>query len=813
MVVKSGILHFLVFLCLGSNVCAQHLRSDNYVEPRFSPVEGYPAEPDVALAKTWWPDQRNVWTPIGWKDHYFRFNVLYNGTVIVEPAPNWAPMRVHSKKYLGQDFMLSFFPLLSDTPPPLPKELTSLWRIDGGRGIQGWRTDKETPVLYTDFPLQEGVVVRKEIFANVKGSKNVVTGIEPLYAWIRLSVVQVDKNRFSGVIPIATQLSRVYYIHNQRYLQEDGITVDIDRTLAAYPKSLALSRFAENEKRGYRLLEPDGKVRLVVLPTDDNRKITLSALDDGMYNLRIDLNAQVGDQVDILVPMLPEEPEEVNTQQVLGFNGALDRAEPYWAYRPQSAARIHVPEDYVNKWLSQSIKFAEIIAEKDYVNGQYTFLSGSWGYDNLWSTPTSMTSHMFLSLLGYHESVGRHLELFRENQGTVKPPGPAYGLHPGYYSTPKTLTAFDWLTDHGAILHQASTHALLSRDREFIANWTESIVKACDFIKDMSAKTDFEGVKGLLPPGTATDELFPIQAIWNIAWNYKGLQTAVTFLRSVNHPRAADLLAFEKKFKETFVTEYRKLVAQGETWVDRDGNVRPKPPTNLTLKPAPRHSFSDAFYLDTGPLVLVWAGLMDADDPVMRSVVDFFRDGPNRDFYGTRFNPLCRPFLNREISTCEPVYSWNVFHSWQLNDRKHFLEGLYSLLVGATSQQTYISCEHRHGIQGTMFATPLAFTMMRLAVIDDEIENDALHLLRICPHAWISADQETIFSNMPTEYGTVDLRFILSKNGKSLHVSFEGKWRDKPSRVIVHTPPFPGLENISINGKRYPAGSREIILN
>jgi len=759
-------------------------------------------EPNMELAKLWWPDQRNVWTPIGWKDHYFRFNVLYNGTVIVEPAPNWAPMRKHSKEYMGQDFMLSFFPSPSGTPPPLPPEVTSQWRIDGGRGIQGWRTDRETPVLYTDFPLQEGIVVRKEIFANVSGSKDVTTGIEPLYAWIRLSVVKVDKDRFSGVIPVATQLSSVYYVHRERYLQEDGITVDVDPTRASYPRQLSLSNFSESGKRGYRVLEPDSKVRLTVLPTDVHRNIALTVIDSGVYNLKIDLNAQVGDHVDILVPMLPEDLEAINSERLLGFNGALDNAESYWKHKPSTAARIHVPEAYVNSWLSQSIKFAEIIAEKDYVNEAYTFLSGSWGYDNLWSTPTSMTSHMFLSLLGYHESVGRHLELFRKNQGTVKPPGPAYDQHPGYYSTPKTLTAFDWLTDHGAILLQASTHALLSKDSAFIANWTESIVKACDFIKDMSAKTDFEGVKGLLPPAVATDELIPVQAIWNIAWNYKGLRAAVELLQFIGHPRAAEFDAFSKKFKETFVIEYRKLVELGETWTDSSGNKLPKPPTNLSLKPMPHHPFTDAFYLDTGPLVLVWAGLMDADDPIMRSVLDYFRHGPNRDFYGTRFNPLCRPFLNREISTCEPVYSWNVFHSWQLKDRKHFLEGLYSLLAGAMSQQTFISCEHRHGIQGTLFATPLAFTMARLSMIDDEIESNAIHLLRICPQAWISSKEETVFENMPTKYGVVDLRVKKSADGETLFITFKGNWTSEPGFVKLHIP-SDTFKRIVVNNKAY----------
>jgi hypothetical protein len=297
--------------------------------------------------------------------------------------------------------------------------------------------------------------------------------------------------------------------------------------------------------------------------------------------------------------------------------------------------------------------------------------------------------------------------------------------------------------------------------------------------------------------------------LWSLAWNFKGLCAAVEFLESVNHPRASEFRAFERKFKETFNTEYRKLVAEGPTWTDKNGVKRPKPPTNLTLKPTPFHPFTDIAYLDAGPMVLVWAGLMDADDPIMRSMVDFFRNGPNHDFYGTRFNPLCRPILNREISSCEPCYSWNVFHSWQLNDREHFLEGLYSILLGGTSQQTFISSEHRHGIQGTLFATPLAFNMMRLAMIDDDIEENAMHLLRICPQAWISSTEETLFENMPTKYGTVDLRVKKSEDSKTLFVSFKGNWSKKPGKVLLHIP-GKTFSKVVVNGKSYK--SKETII-
>jgi hypothetical protein len=41
--------------------------------------------------------------------------------------------------------------------------------------------------------------------------------------------------------------------------------------------------------------------------------------------------------------------------------------------------------------------------------------------------------------------------------------------------------------------------------------------------------------------------------------------------------------------------------------------------------------------------------------------------------------------------------------------------------------------------------TYLAFYYARLAVIDDEIAEGELHLLRLCPQAWITSEQETAF--------------------------------------------------------------------
>ena len=70
---------------------------------------------------------------------------------------------------------------------------------------------------------------------------------------------------------------------------------------------------------------------------------------------------------------------------------------------------------------------------------------------------------------GYHRSVERYLNIFLEEQGTVKPPGPAYETAPGYFSTPALYKSIDWLSDNGAVLYTMAMHGLLTGDKKFIA--------------------------------------------------------------------------------------------------------------------------------------------------------------------------------------------------------------------------------------------------------------------------------------------------------------------------------------------------------
>lgn len=756
------------------------------------------AEPTADSASEWWPRLTNVYTPVGWKNHLFRFNVFYNGMVMADPCPEHGSPVL--QPWRGQGAQLSILPSEHGLDPARWQAGTYQMTGDNGRrwGYQGL-LERPTPVVWTEwrqsFRATVGYVLRQEIFAFVPGGREIETGTEPLFAWIRLSVRDIHPLMQPGPCGILVKINKPHWFPEMY----EGRNCALRTTDALYPRHLDLTAFGPPDAPGFLVTEPDGRVRLAVAPRAE-MEVTLKHRQGSHQqdtNLHVQIPTVRGGFVDLLLPMLPAKREAVLAQVRRGRQAALRECDAYWSRLPASAAVIETPEPYVNHLLQRNLQYAEIVAQKMPDGGHYTNLTGSMVYALLWATPTSMFDTMLLDTLGYHDAVERYLEIFRATQGTVKPPGPGYERHPGYLATPSTLTAVDWLSDHGAILHAVCYHALLTRDEQFVEKWIEPILEACDFIQEARARTDHEGVPGVLPPAVATDRGVATQAVWNIGWNYRGLATAVMLLERLGHPRHVEVAAEARDYRRVFLQALREKTESMPVWTDGKGKQHPIVPMSLSTGGDVHH----AFYLDTGPLFLVYAGLLEADDPLMRSTLRYFREGPNHrlhDLHGHHEQPAV---LVHELSSCEPCASWNLFHSHQTGDRYRFLEAMYSLLTGAHSRQTYTACETRGGITGLV--GHMGIYAVRLAAVDDLVEPGKLHLLRLVPRAWLAVDRWTRFEKVPTVYGPVDLKFRLLDGSRALEVTFSGRWHHGPEKVLLHVPPVPGCTHLVVNGDRH----------
>jgi hypothetical protein len=86
-------------------------------------------------------------------------------------------------------------------------------------------------------------------------------------------------------------------------------------------------------------------------------------------------------------------------------------------------------------------------------------------------------------------------------------------------------------------------------------------------------------------------------------------------------------------------------------------------------------------------------------------------------------------------------------------------------------------------------------------VIDDQIVEGELHLLRLVPMAWLKPDEETRFEKVPTEFGPVTLKAKLDETGRRLLLRYNPEFRIQPSHVVLHIPPIEGMTEIILNGE------------
>ncbi|MBN1807507.1 MAG: hypothetical protein JW909_00450 [Planctomycetes bacterium] len=764
------------------------------------------AEPDFETACSWWNDLPAVWTPVGWPDHLFRFNVFWNGMILAQPDVNR-----RTQAWNGLGVQVAFIPHFT---PDVAANLYAYLRQDDGMVTQGW-LDHDAPVLWSEWP-KDGVLYRHQVFAHVPGGGAIASGDEPLFAWVRLILEDTcsalpleDVSGFNVIIQaphVSTRMSmrdNVIFMYGQM----------------DYPRALAPDSDAYDGSSAFRLLEDGGKVRMG-LPRGQNCRVVFNPPESDeskpyrqrqpWYRLHVGLDTLKGAHADLLIPMLPCDRDVFDRELALGFDAALAEADAFWGRTPHTAASVSVPETFIAGAFRHSVRLSRVISETDPATGYRCKLSGSFTYADLWTTPMAMDLTMMMDVLGWHDTVAGYLDVFKREQGTVKPPGSAYPMHPGYLSTPAAYKSVDWLSDNGAVLYTICEHALLSGDEAFASRFLDTVIHSCEWIRDARSITGHGGFEKILPPAVATDRGTEIQSVWAAGWNFKGLAAAVRLLRRLDHPRADEFSAEAASYKADFVKALRLKCAHMPSWTDEAGVSHVFVPTALhgDAKDESRH----AFYLDAGPLFLVFSGLMDASDVLVQDALAWFRHGPQRKFCRHDSNCWQVPVLDHEISSCEPCYSWNVFISHQAADRCNFLEGMYSLFAGSLSRKTFVSCETRGGVTGNVFSAPLAVFLARLAVIDDQVEENALHLLRLMPSAWLRPGANSSFDNMPTEFGPVTLSTAVSSDGSRLDVSFDTAFRHAPAGVFLHVPPPASGADVFVNGApARPAGGSGLV--
>src|ERR1051326_8255377 len=206
-----------------------------------------PVEPNFETACGWWPDLRQYWTAVGWREHLFRFNVFFNGAILAPPD-----LERRTEAWKDQGVHLRF---------SSPGWATWYYgHYDDGRTRQGWKSCA-APVLWSRWGYA-GAEWEQQVFAHIPGGEEVVTGIEPLFAWVLFTIVDRIPAIQAELPPhgrqgIVAMLNRPYATPTTR----EAHNIHYDRANARYPRKLQPDRpFYKQPLLSRRLLLARGGV-------------------------------------------------------------------------------------------------------------------------------------------------------------------------------------------------------------------------------------------------------------------------------------------------------------------------------------------------------------------------------------------------------------------------------------------------------------------------------------------------------------------------------------------------------------------------
>lgn len=738
-------------------------------------------EPDMDTAISWYPRMKNQYAPLGWKDCLFEYLITWNGDIVV---PTDVLIKQGLEKYHDADAQFAFFWQVGDMMN------CSGNKLHDNEPCQQSYLDEWKPCVVTEKYTQ-GLEIIETAFAYTPGFCDLTAGDESLYLWVSFDVskaieVLVPEDDVTLYIQVTS--------HRLRNSMEAGNNSFNIEPAEPYVHKLVAA--------GNMLLQDDGSVRMAV---SEDSVITYHefwgnapwATKSRSNVVEIKLRLQQGNaHCQLLIPMLPVSEQDMLLQMEMGYDAALKRSMKFWEEESAKGVKLDISESIpLNTFRSNHWRMLTI-AERNPVFNQYILNNGAFSYDALWPTPSCMSLVWGLDYMGFHKDAERYLDVYLRDQGNTNPPGIYYIKHPGFLSAPESFVAIRWVNEHGAVMWAAAEHYLLTRDDQFLKKWLPALIIACEWIAVQRRCVEHPGEKGIIPPGSATDDAIPGQFIWSDGWLYKGLVTVVRVLEGIGHSEANRWRREAEEYKQKFNELFSKACTTAPRWKATDGREYPFIPTEITGKLPERNRH--AFYLDAGVLSLAFSGILEPDNAAFDAVLKWFREGPQTKYW--RFDGCCwqTPVLHHEMSSCEPCYSWNMEVNFQREDREHFIEGLYAQFAGARTTDLFSDIETRNGMFATCFTTPVTFHHFRNALVYEN--GNTLELLRMAPAAWFKPGDTLELNSLPTYFGPMDLKVYCDDSGRKVELYAKLPCRNAPTKMVLYIPPFLMADTAVVNG-------------
>ncbi|MEW5977402.1 MAG: hypothetical protein AB1898_16545 [Acidobacteriota bacterium] len=754
-------------------------------------------EPSYEQAVVRWPDMRRPVTFLGCSNHLDEFGLMWNGNITATTVTRTDADRQIVQKRGNDSFQVSFS--VGDRP-----------NFDGRDAEAGLTEaallDGYLPV--TQVGLGDGkTTLRQEAFAvSSQGTCQASSGDESVFLRVRFTV-EASGNGDSP-IGLWLQVAR----NHTRYAMSTRRNVRIEPVAPNYWRDLRSSGQTLLDSRGLALMWASQEFQFHSQLPEALNSLSLreSNLDRNLCEFR--LARKPGATLDLVFSFLPVSEGEVRTAGSMGHEQAQRAVVACWNQEISRGMQIRVPEAVLNNLWRFNVPLTLITADT-YANGDQVLKTSTHHYEAYWPTPNAMHFQELIQR-GYRNQVASFLKPFLDGKRRqpVSNTGASFSSSHGFISGPSEHLAISWVSDHGAILWAASEYYLLTRDAGFLNQWLPTLLEGMRWIAHERQITKLRGglAAGLMPAGRATDANMQSNFVWSDAWVYRGLAAVCRVLEAIKHEETPRWIRERDDYRDTFQKTLRSQIEKTIRWTDAAGAKIPFVPWELRQVDA---DDLHAFYLDTGPMMLGVAGLVDPKDDVMTWSLKWLTEGPDSGRAYPDWSDFSeRPSLRFEMSSVEPCYSWNIYLRFLRDERREFLEGFYSMAAGAVSRRFLGGVETRDGIQAVPAANAVIDNHLRNMLVFEDQKEPGLHVLRNSPSTWLQPGKEIRVDNAETYFGPISYRIVGRESGQ-IEAEIQAPQRTPVNWIRLHLYQAEGkpIARATVNGAPVQTVTRQAI--
>ncbi|MEI6915309.1 MAG: hypothetical protein WCL39_09280, partial [Armatimonadota bacterium] len=503
------------------------------------------------------------------------------------------------------------------------------------------------------------------------------------------------------------------------------------------------------------------------------------------------------------VPFKPASDREAQWLAKADFGKERDRVAKFWRDTFAKGAKLELPEEYpVNVW-EANLHHMMTTAERNPDTGHTITLTAIGWYEGVWASLSAMEI-IALDERGFHADAAAYLEPFIAWQGTMQPPG-LFKTRAGFLGSNDPYTWVRWASNHGFLLWAMANHYRMSNDGVWLKANLPSILKAVDWIQTERATTkklNADGTKppewGLLPPGSTGDGAPHCFSFMGDSVTWRALDNVAAVLEDIKHPRAAEVRAAAKEYKQSILTGVAyaekhtpkyKLQSTGEeipfigndvynVWKINTGAADPN--VNFHM-----------WWMDVGPLHAVDMGVID----------------PKSDLVGYLLQAANDRWMTGNITKAEPYYAPQRTAYIGRDQIEDFVLMYYSLLVEGMDRQTFVTGEYHHGQQNLPVCDAEQSRIQRMMLVREN--NGGVDYGTATPRAWLQDGKKIALSNACTYYGNTTLA-IQSQAAKGTITAtvLTPDRKQIPLRLKLRHPEAKPIKSVMINGK--PVGKSAI---